>query len=463
MSNGNDGVDFASPIGNFTSAMNSLRDFIALVNPVLQNEEKRIREANSPALIPLRFAISETGRDPKQVLDEDEKAALRAEFGAPFEVVKKEDGGHKLRIPGEAGRNFQRALSEVNRVNMHKTLLYRNSLITLASNAEWFLAEVFRGFFGSHPDAAGIKDKTLTLEDLRALGSVEDAEQFLVDLRIDEVMRGGITDWLKFLRNHMKLPLACIIDDEAKVTEIFLRRHSTVHNNGMAHPSYLKRVDETLKQGIVAGEALDLNRRYLRQSIDIVEKVFTLIACEVWKKLKPNDEVRASVLNQLTLDTIGAERYTVALGCSRFQMEDTKLSEKWVLYGKLNYWQTLKWSGKFVEVEGDVRGADFSAKEDLVQLARYVLLEEFDDAYGMVQSVLNARKLDTEALDSWPIFKEFRKDPRVAALIVSGQAAGSATVNLTDEEVQNAKNGVQISPPRLATASEPNPDVQDEL
>ena len=281
--------------------------------------------------------------------------------GAEFTVEQMDGGRVNIKVPGKASQRFNEAMKRLSEKSSHHELLYRNCLISLVSSAEWFLSQVLRQFFESFPDAAGVKDKTLTLEDLRRIGSIDEAESYLISLRVDEIMWGGLEDWMKFLRNTVKLSMGYIAADEDALVEVFQRRNVLVHSNGTVHHSYLAKVAEPLKKDVQPGGSRG-HPAYLRSAIDTVERNFLLIAAELWKKLAPKEEERANVLNDITMKALFSERYQVAMGTSRFQMEDRQLQEKWLVYAKLNFWQSKKWAGEFDEVRDQVKEADFTAR-----------------------------------------------------------------------------------------------------
>lgn len=406
-------------------------------------------------MIPLRLAISASGHDPTQILAPDKEEELKAKFGSLVTISDTADGGHEIDVPGEAGKRFRDAITGLSRNSSYQVLLYRNCLISLISSAEWFLSQVLRRFFEAHPDAASIKEKTLTLEDLRKIGSISDAESYLITLRVDEIMWGGFEDWIKFLRNTVKLSMGYLTEDEEALIEVFQRRNVMVHNNGVVHPSYISKVKEDLRPGVEAGKPLPVTPDYLAQAISLVEKNFVLIAAELWKKLAPKDAMRANILNDITMKALFAERYVVACGASRFVMEDKQLTEKDLDYGRLNYWQTMKWNGKFEEVHCKISEADFSAKDDLLQLARLVLLDDFDRALPLIEPTLQSGKLKVDYLETWPIFREFRKDSRIALIIEEKRSKESARVQISSDQVEElediemAEDGIPDVPPTI--------------
>ncbi len=294
----------------------------------------------------------------------------------------------------------------------HKALLYRSSLISLVSSAEWFLSQVIRAYFDKVPGASGAEGKTLTLEDLRSLGSVEDARKYLTDLRIDEIMWGSFDDWIKFLTGTVKLSASYLGPHRAALVEVFQRRNVMVHNNGIVHSSYLKRVDPSLRKNISPGDSLSVSPVYLEKAIDLVERNFVLFAAELWKRLSPDDGERAKVMNEVAFERLKADRWLVSEGLSFFTLNDKKIPEQDRLIAQLNYWQSVKWQGGFDSVRKEVEGSDFSAKDDLYQLARLALLDDADSFYRSLPKLMRTEKITPEMLSNWPIFREMRKDGR---------------------------------------------------
>ena len=439
-----DKPSFVGPMKNFTRNLSGLHEFLTLIQAFLDKEAKDWTHNNLTDLIPIQFALAELVPNPEEVLPVDDKESLKGRFGAEFTVEKIEDGGVRISIEGDAGKRVGDAIKGLSLNSRHKKLLYRNCLISLISSAEWFLSQVLRRFFEAHPDAASVKEKTLTLADLQRIGSVSEAEAYLITLRIDEIMWGGLDDWLRFLKATVKLSMGYLGSEEAELTEVFQRRNVMVHNDGKVHHSYFAKVAEGLRAGIKEGEELEVTPEYLSRAIDVVETNFLLIAAELWKKLHAKDESRASILNDITIDALFNKRYSLALGTSRFQMEDRQLSEKWILYAKLNHWQSHKWAGTFAQVEDDVKKVDFTAKGDLLQLARFVLLDDFAQALELLEPTLRAGKLTLDDLESWPIFQNFRMNETVKGVIAKERAKASATVQITGEDIKEVANSNEL-------------------
>ena len=90
----------------------------------------------------------------------------------------------------------------------------------------------------------------------------------------------------------MNLSMGYLKPLRAKLIEVFQRRNVIVHNNGIVHPFYLKKVDPALRLGITKGDRLGADSDYLTGAIDLVEMTFILIGAELWKKWQPEDADR---------------------------------------------------------------------------------------------------------------------------------------------------------------------------
>jgi hypothetical protein len=316
-------------------------------------------------------------------------------------------------------KRFALGQKAVANAHTHHALLYRSALISLVSSAEWLVMQLIREYIKKYPDRAGIKDKTLTLGDLQGIGSIDEARSMLIQTRIDEVMFGSLEDWLKFLNKTMQLSMGYMDDRRDALLEIFQRRNVMVHNNGVVHTAYIKKVPPELRQGIDVNTTLPITPEYLQDAIDLVEYSFLLISAELWQDLDPPDENRCNVLTNVVIERLNSERWLVAEGASQFTKRDKQLSERSQLIGLINYWQTLKWQENFDMVRKDVEKADFSAKSGLFQLARFVLLDNFDKAYELLPTLVDTKALTVEQLQEWPLFREFRKDERVSTFVRS--------------------------------------------
>lgn len=129
----------------------------------------------------------------------------------------------------------------------HSGILYQNSLISLVSAGEWFLSQILHSQFDQYPNSAGIADKTLKLSDLQTFENMEDAQQHLIEQRVEDVLRGSFEEWISFLKNQFKLEMGYIEKWQHKLVEIIQRRNLLVHNGGNINSIYRRKVAPELQ------------------------------------------------------------------------------------------------------------------------------------------------------------------------------------------------------------------------
>jgi len=327
---------------------------------------------------------------------------------------------------------MHRAFKLLKRHSDRERLLYGNALIALVSAAEWFLAQVLHFHFRRQPGSLGLRDKVFSYEDLERFGVVEDAKRYLVDSKVEDVLRGSVEDWINFLKTKVSLSMGYLSSSVTALIEISQRRNLLVHNGGIVNSIYMSRVDASLRKGIQVGKPIELTREYLDRSIGLVEKNFTLIGAELWKQLSASDDERAGVLTDLTLEHLGANRFEIAEAFSFFVRNDKGLPERSLLVATLNYWQSLKWAGRFKEIEAEVSTADLSAKDEIFHLGQAVLLDDFGRAAELAGALLTTKKLKLEALEQWPIFRDFRQTAEYSALIATAKVTPDSNVDMAD-------------------------------
>ena len=403
----------ASATKTFADNLSALRDFVALVGSLLDKRQRELARQHRKDFIPLLLLLKKAV--PSIAISEDRLKALESEFGSNIQIKvgenEKQERTWSIEV-SDTHWNADVIMEHLSTDTKHRALLYRSALISLVSSAEWFLSQVIRAYFDKVPGASGTDGKTLTLEDLKSLGSVEDARRYLIDLRIDEIMWGNLEDWIGFLTGTVKLSASYLTPYKEALIEVFQRRNVMVHNNGVVHSSYMRKVHSDLRKGVTLGDALSVSPTYLAKAIDLVERNFVLLAMELWKRLAPADEERATVMIEIAFERLKTERWLVSEGLSFFTMNDKKMSERERLIAQLNYWQSVKWQGSFETVRKEVEDSDFTAKDDLYQLARHALLDDTDAFLKLVPAMIKNKKITREMLATWPIFKEMRKDDR---------------------------------------------------
>ena len=405
----------------FNENIIGLRDFISLIGPFIEeHHEKAVKEHQ---LIVDAFEIAK-----KIEVEEDEtqKTELQNQLKSLFDgqVIKAIPvDKDKIKIEGEDNEDLpdfaiavpvslnpriDQAMKAPRKTNYQKELLYKNAFIGLLSSVEWFYSQVLHFYYDKHPEAAGIKKKTMTLEDLKTFGTVQDAEKFLIDSKIEEVFRAGFDVWMDILKDEVKLKLPYVRPFFNELLEVYQRRNLLVHNGGIVNSIYISKVSSEISNHLKIGDKINITSEYLENAICKLHIVFTLIAAELWKKLEPIEERRADILNSIAYRNMNQGRWEVSEWLSCFIKDDENLKSRVKTVGQLNFWLSRKKRGNRELVIGEVLKADFTDKSLRYQLAVSALLDSKEDFFELLPETLRTKSLEIEELLEFPIFDEMR-------------------------------------------------------
>lgn len=399
---------FREFINEFEENITGLRDFVELIDPLLAEHHKKISTDNIKNLEPLSIAIQRHFAD-----DEKEKKDLDNKFKEVFDgdIVVEIDDDKKISfdIKGDS-TSLNKAFEIMGKTQAQIQLLYKNSLISLLSSVEWYFSQILHFHFDKYPDNAGINKKSLTLEDLKTFETVRDAERFLVDQKIESILRGSFKDWVQVLKNDLNLKLKFLDSYYDDLTEIYQRRNLLVHNGGKVNSIYLSKISKSHKSEFNIDDKLTVEKEYLENAIDQFHLIFILIASELWQKLEPESEHRGKYLMDLGYDYLVKNNWTVSKTANEFLMTDDKMPVASKTAAQLNSWLCDKnnvGKEKAFELYKDV---DYSDKSLLFQVALNALKDEQEFCIKNFGQLLKSEDLLPEDLMTFPIFEEIRQE-----------------------------------------------------
>lgn len=205
---------------NFNDNISGLREFIELIEPFLDkhlDDAKKETELISKGFDLAKEVAFETEEINKREKQEEIKQLFNGDLIIANSIdknkIKKDNNDVDLdeipdfvyKVPKSLHSRIDNSLLSVKKISHQKHQLLKSSLISLLSTVEWFFSQVLHFYYDKYPDSAGIKRKTLSLENLKTFGDVQDAEKFLIDQKIEEIFRGGFESWLEVLKDEIKI------------------------------------------------------------------------------------------------------------------------------------------------------------------------------------------------------------------------------------------------------------------
>lgn len=198
----------------------------------LLQKENEVIEKNSKNIMPMIMAMNKVDPEKHKIPDSLKGVAESLADNVIVEFNDKDDPskGFSISFKGQPAFQLDKALKEI---SLHKgqiSMLYQSSLISLIVFFELLVSRVIHTHITRFPDIIGAEDKTLSLDEIRKIGSFEEAEQFLIDQEVEGIMYGSFEKWYKYLIDKIKLSVTYVEKNKDILVEIFQRRNLLVHN-----------------------------------------------------------------------------------------------------------------------------------------------------------------------------------------------------------------------------------------
>ncbi len=406
---------------DFNENLIGLRDFVELIDPFLNEKLEEHDQHLQPIIMSAMLKeLLSNGEDIEQedkekYIEFQQKLAkdLEAKYSEiPDVIIDKEEDGEQKKFSikiANTNSEISKHLDNVAQNRKHIELLYTNSLISSLSSVEWFFSQLLHFFYDKHPDSAGVQKRTMTLTELKSFGSIEDAEKYLIDVKIDEILRGNFESWINLLKTELSLGLGYLNEIMDELIEVYQRRNLFVHNGGIVNSIYLSKVNESQRIGISLNDKLSVNKEYLDNAICKQQKAFILIGAELWKKLSPEDTSRGEILGDIVYENLLHSRWDICEGLCYFSLKDSQTHPVDKVIAQINYWLCKKEIGEYKLIEKEIVKADFSDKKEIFQLGLFALRGETDKILEILPTVLETNQTNIERLEEFPILREFRE------------------------------------------------------
>lgn len=258
----------------------------------------------------------------------------------------------------------------------------------------------------------------MTLENIRKLGSLENAEIFIIEQEVESIIRKSYTDWIDYLRKNMKLKMNYIEPFNEKIIEIIQRRNLFVHNEGIVNNIYLNNIDPKLKEGVELGKRLSIDHAYIEESIDIFEHVGTLLGLEYWGVMEKRSSARTNYIIDKGFNLMTEGKWELSKDLHQLILNENTADNRKKSISLINYWLSMKRLGKFNEVQNEIEKSDFSDKTRDFKMSYFALLGKKDEMFDLMQEALEVNEVTLSDLRNWPVLDEFRNDERFVNLML---------------------------------------------
>lgn len=289
-------------------------------------------------------------------------------------------------------------------------ILRRSAHITLASNLEWLLSDLIRIYYTLFPDSLADKN-SLTLAELKNLGSIEEAEKHIVSKEVDSILRQGIEDQLRFFSTNCKIPIFDNLLNIKEIIEIFQRRNSLVHNSSKYSKAYFNKVDPILIQTLKVkpNENIEINSTYLINATNQILLAGLTLLQLCWRRWdKKNITLADNYISSLIYDLLIDGKHELVCQLSKMCKSLKMQNEMESRLVAINYAVALKKLGSIEESKNIIASLDWSASCIKLKLAAHIVKDEFPIALSLLPKAIEIGEIHIEDLHEWPLFDSVR-------------------------------------------------------
>jgi hypothetical protein len=331
------------------------------------------------------------------------------------------DGEKNFKIPIDQFNKFNRLSTELESSKAAYNILPRTFVVSLVSQYDAYLGELYRSLFQSKPELISSLDKDLSFQDILNFSDLEELKDYVIEKEIESLLRDSHYEQLKTLekrvtkltnKNFILTENLPILPHFVEVTE---RRNLFVHCNGIVSRQYLevckKHKVPNISQ-VNINEQLDVDPFYFNNAYHAIFEIGVKLGQVLWRKFLPHRLIEADKnINNICYDLIVSGYYDLAKELLHFVTEvlpkngSEELRKTLIINHALAYYL----DGDLINCNKILDKEDWSIGNEF-KLAVAVLREDYLKAKELMKRIgPNDNELDKDAYQEWPVFNKFRE------------------------------------------------------
>ncbi|MAY39766.1 MULTISPECIES: hypothetical protein [Spongiibacter] len=354
------------------------------------------------------------------VVAQDSAKKHKAFLDEKAEKIEETEGSTSYKLDFKDVKRSSRLGHRSDRAKTVLELLPRNFVVSFVSEYDSYLGKLITQILRYKPEIINSEEKNISLSELVNLGSVNAAREKIFAKEVESILRSSHSDQFLWMERVFSIPLTKGLESWPSFIELTERRNLFVHCDGVVSDQYInvcKNNKVVLGSDICVRKKLKVDKKYLRQSFEVLYEIGLKLSQVLWRKLSPADIKKAeSSLSHFTYELLIEENYRLAKNLLDFACCTLK---KWGSEGDrlvyvVNRALAYKFSGDNDRCQEILDTEDWSACGDNYNLCVSVLRDDFDDAKKLMLRIGSSGSVSEVDYAEWPCFKEFRSTAEFA-------------------------------------------------
>lgn len=338
------------------------------------------------------------------------------EFNAEIFLYEEETGETTILLRPDFYKTIIELTKQLKTCSHAHETIPRGHVMALISQYDAFFGKLLRVILLKKPDILNASDEIFTFAQLVDFGSIEAAKEYILERKIDTVIRRNHAEQFDWMEKQFNIQLRKELDIWSDFIELTERRNLFVHTDGIVSDQYLKvcskysaSIDETIK-----GDRLEVTPEYFNKAYNVIFEIAFKLTHVLWRKLIP-DELEEADRNLIEIgyNALHDENYRLATMIFDFATQflkkhsSDKLRRTMVINQALSY----KWGGNDKKAREIVANEDWSATSGKYRLAEAVIMGNFESAYAIMQEIGQSdREVTPFCYRDWPLFREIKTE-----------------------------------------------------
>jgi len=276
----------------------------------------------------------------------------------------------------------------------------------------------------------------------------------IIQKEIDTIKRASYVEQINIFEKMFKIETLKKFPNWCKYVEITQRRNIITHNDGIINDQYINVCTNNNVLGIGdMGEKLNISYDYLVEAISIIEEVSIKLTQILWRKCFPGEGFSYEfdiILNQTIFSFLEAEEWILAKVLGEFACTIIKpASNEFKMMYLINYCIALNMQEERTTVHNLLDRVDFSTMSHEFLLAKYILLDDIDNAIKTMTDIgCKGKYFNKRTYPIFPLFYEIRHDQRFkdTYIFLFGEDIDQEEINVRIDEVEgNEKMNIEIT------------------